>query len=93
MSRSFISAGDRRSAAAGKKLALKIARRKTEIVKIKDARPRPLHQAQGIKLGEQMAAVGPDLDEARDGGLLGTGGAVSRRLRRRETLRARPWRV
>src|ERR1700733_2358729 len=67
---------NRRGAAAGEKFPLQIARRKTEIVKLEYPWPGPLHQPQRIELGDQMAAVGPDLDEARDGGLLGTGVTV-----------------
>src|SRR5687768_7081064 len=64
-------------AAAGNELAVEVRRAQAKIFEVEHARPRTLHQPQGIKLGYQMAAVSPDLNEARDGRLLCIAGAGS----------------
>ena len=58
-------------AAAGEELGVQVGLGQAEVLQVEHARPRPLRQSQRIDLRQQMAAVRPDLDEARDRRLLG----------------------
>ena len=57
--------------AAGEEFGVEIGFAQAEVVELEHARPRPLLHAQRIELGDQVAAVGVDLDQARDRALLG----------------------
>src|SRR5262249_46229665 len=57
-------------AAAGEELGVEIALVEAEVVEVQHARARPLHEAERIELRDEVAAVDPDLNEARDGRLL-----------------------
>ncbi len=56
-------------ATGGEELRVQVRLGQAEVVQVQHARPRALHEPQGIDLGDQMSPVGPDLNEAGDRGL------------------------
>jgi hypothetical protein len=70
---------NRLGAAAGEELGFEVLRAQAEVLQIQHRRTRPLLQPERVQIRYQVSAVVPDLDEARDGRLLGV---VSRHRRR-----------
>ena len=73
--------GDRLVSAAGEELRIQILIRQAEILEVQDEGLGALLHAQWIELGDEVAAIGIDLDEPRHRPLLGTGGGVTARGR------------
>ena len=63
--------GHSRVAAAGEELRLQVRRRQAEVIQVQHPRSRPHAQGERIDAGQQVSAIGPHLDQARDGGLAG----------------------
>jgi len=72
--------GDRGVAAAGEELGIEIGLGETEILEIEHIGLGAFLQAQWIQLGDQVAAIRVDLNETRDGALLGARPAGFRAL-------------
>ena len=66
---------DRVIAARGIELRIEVGVRQTKIIEVQDARPRPHHEPERIDVGDQVTAIGVDLDQPRDRGLLGPRGS------------------
>jgi len=61
----------RLGAAGGEELRAEVGRCEAEVFELEHWRSGPTHESERIEIGDEMAAVGPELDETRDGGLLG----------------------
>ncbi len=61
---------DASRAAAGVELGLHVGIRQTHIGWLEHARHRPLHQAERVDVGDQVAAIRVELDQPRNGRLL-----------------------
>ena len=62
---------DRAVAATGEELGVEVHLGQAEVVEAHHLGHRPLHQAERVDAGDQVAAVRVDLDHARHGTLLG----------------------
>src|SRR2546423_11737330 len=59
------------TAAAGEEFRVQVSVGQAEVAQIEHSGPWSASQAQRVNPGHQVTAIGPDLDEARDGRLLG----------------------
>ena len=68
--------GNAAVAGGGEELGVQVALLEPEVGQVQHLRAFTLHQAQRIKLGDQVTAIRPDLDQARDRRLLGAVGGL-----------------
>ncbi len=68
--------GDAAVTGGREELGVQVGIAETEIGQVQHFRTLTLHESEGVKLRDQMTAVRPDLDQARDGGLFGAVGGI-----------------